>query len=501
MPTHSQPATVRLTRRRLIAAAGAMMVGGAAFDVPALVGSATAPPAPPLVPAPRHGAHRFRSRPDLRPAAVSVSRSGATRDYAMLGPSAVQGAQPGPLIIDRNGDPTWFQPLLDDQWATNFRVQVYRGEPVLTWWEGIVDTDGYGHGVGVIADSSYREIARVTGANGRPIDLHEFQLTARGTVLATCTPDVVRADLRSRGGPKDGRVLEPIFQEIDISSGRLLLEWRSLAYIPVSESRRPLESVYDYLHINSVAVAADGNLLVSARNTWAVYKLHRTSGAVIWRLGGTRSDFALDSDVRFSWQHDAREHAAGRLTLFDDGSDGAIQTESQSRGMLLDLDERGRKVRLVQAYPHPQPLLASAMGNVQRQDGGRTIIGWGAEPYLSEFNDAGQLVSDMRLSSQQKSYRAYRSAWRGTPTDAPRVAVAAARDHRKLLYVSWNGATEVAQWQVRTGTSAHALRPVHRARRDGFETRIRLDRSSGFVAVAAFDRLGRALGVSAPLRY
>jgi Arylsulfotransferase (ASST) len=501
MPTQSQPATVRLTRRRLIAAAGAMMVGGAAFDVPALVGSATAPPTLPPVPAPRHGAHTYRSRPDLRPAAVSVSRPAARHDFAMLGPSAVQGAQPGPLIINRLGEPTWLQPLPDDQWATNFRVQEYRGKPVLTWWEGIVDSDGYGHGVGVIADSSYREIARVIGGGGRPIDLHEFQLTARGTVLATCTPDVVRADLTSRGGPKDGQVLEPIFQEIDISSGRPLLEWRSLAHIPVSESRRPLGTVYDYLHINSVAVAADGNLLVSARNTWAIYKLHRDTGAIIWRLGGVRSDFTLGSGVHFSWQHDAREHADGRLTLFDDGSDGAIQTESESRGLLLHADERRRTVSLVQAYPHPQPLLASAMGNVQRQADGRTIIGWGAEPYLSEFDDAGKLVSDMRLSSQQKSYRAYRSAWRGTPTDVPRVAVAVTPERRKLLYVSWNGATEVAHWQVRTGTSARALRAVHRVRRGGFETRIRLDRSSGFVAVAALDRAGRTLGISAPVRY
>ena len=51
--------------------------------------------------------------------------------------------------------------------------------------------------------------------------------------------------------------------------------------------------LYDYLHLNSVEVDTDGNLLISARNTWTVYKVDRSTGAVLWRLGGKRSDFTI----------------------------------------------------------------------------------------------------------------------------------------------------------------------------------------------------------------
>ena len=47
---------------------------------------------------------------------------------------------------------------------------------------------------------------------------------------------------------------------------------------------------WDFFHINSVDLDGDGNLLVSGRSTHTVYKLDR-SGAILWRLGGKRSDF------------------------------------------------------------------------------------------------------------------------------------------------------------------------------------------------------------------
>ena len=67
------------------------------------------------------------------------------------------------------------------------------------------------------------------------------------------------------------------------------------AGVPISESYQPVPAsgLYDYFHINSVKLDTDGNLLVSSRHTWTVYKVNRTTGAIIWRLGGKKSDFAL----------------------------------------------------------------------------------------------------------------------------------------------------------------------------------------------------------------
>ena len=68
---------------------------------------------------------------------------------------------------------------------------------------------------------------------------------------------------------------------------------------------------FDYFHVNSIELAGDGDLIVSARNTWAIYKISRRTGEVLWRLGGKKSDFQMGKGTVFAWQHDARHHGAG----------------------------------------------------------------------------------------------------------------------------------------------------------------------------------------------
>jgi hypothetical protein len=87
-------------------------------------------------------------------------------------------------------------------------------------------------------------------------------------------------------------------QEIDILSGRVLFEWSSLDQVPVTDTYQGFsggtkDSPFDYFHVNSIAIADDGDLLVSARNTCAVYKVARPGGQVRWRLGGKNSSFAM----------------------------------------------------------------------------------------------------------------------------------------------------------------------------------------------------------------
>jgi hypothetical protein len=436
----------------------------------------------------------FHSLPGVHPAGVEVSGRFGSPGHMFVAPGAKLGAQPGPMILDEHGGLVWFKPLSGGRWATNFRTQSYRGKPVLTWWEGTVSKLGYGRGEGVIADTSYRELARIRGANGRVVDMHELLLTSEGTALFTCYPVHVHADLSVIGGPRSYPLLESVFQEVDIGTGRLVREWRSLDHVSVAESYRPVSPNYDYMHANSIDVTPDGNLLVSARNTWAVYKLDRRTGDVIWRLGGKRSHFRLGHGVRFTWQHDARQVGSNRITVFDDGFDGRAKTESQSRAVVIELDYARRHAKLVHSYPHPNPALSSSsMGNVQAMSNGDLIVGWGSEPYVTEFAAAGRVRADLQMPSKQQSYRAYRLRWRGHPTTSPRAAADRAAGR---LYVSWNGATDVARWRVDRGAERGSLRPHGHVPRSGFETSIPLGGGGGFVAVTALDAAGRALGAS-----
>jgi Arylsulfotransferase (ASST) len=490
------PAQSRLSRRQLLKATGVLAVGAWALDGSRLLSNTEANlVGGPQIQAPGQAIHDFRSRPDLRIAETSVAGAFGPGSHLLLGPKAIHGAQGGPLIVDSHGQPVFFRPVV--RWATNVRVQEYRGESVLTWWEGVVDKQGYGQGEGVIVDRFYREVARVRAVNGHTVDLHEFLLTPEGTALVTCRPAITRADVGAIGGPRNGTVYDSIVQEIDVRTGRLLLEWRGLDHIALAESHRAPGGVVDYLHVNSVQPLPDGHLLLSARNTWALYKIDRRSGAVIWRLGGKRSDFAIGRGAEFSWQHDARHPLPGTLTVFDNGSDGPIRSASQSRALKLAVDERRRTVRVATAYSHPAPLLASSMGSVQILPNGHVVVGWGAEPFISEFTPDAKAIADLRLVPGQLSYRGLRLPWRGTPNTAPAIAVRRKpRTGARTLYVSWNGSTETALWQVLIGRRRSAVQPIGTAGKTGFETAIELGSADGYVAVAALDRFGARLARS-----
>jgi hypothetical protein len=404
-------------------------------------------------------------------------------------------------MVDGDAEPVWFRPIASvksqSMWATNFQTFTYRGKPVLAWWEGQVLYTGLGQGEAVIVDHAYREVARVSAANGRKMDLHEFQITPEGTALFTTYPESVQTDLSSIGGPSRGTVLDSVFQEVDVSTGRLLREWRGLDYIPLSDSYLPFKEPYEYLHINSIQVLPDGNLLVSARHAWALYKLDRETGEVIWRMGGKHSDFEVPTQAKFSWQHDARQPAANTITLFDNGSNGPITTAQYSRGMLLNVDWNRQKVNLGQAFEHPAQLLSSAMGSVQTLPDGMVAVGWGTEPYLSEFDATGKLLTDARLLSGEKSYRGLVLPWQGTGEHVPALNVD--RDStsgKTIVYASWNGDTRTAYWQVHGGDYRSSMNQIGIARRRAFETAIPVGDTDGFFAVTALDKSGQVLGHS-----
>ena len=308
-------------------------------------------------------------------------------------------------------------------------------------------------------------------------------------------------DLSPYGGPSDGTLLEGVVQEIDVATGKLLFEWHSADHVGVEESYLPFPAgIWDYFHLNSIGAMPDGNLIVSARHTSTVYKLDRSTGAVIWRLGGMKSDFRMGAGTQFAYQHDARGHPGGLVSIFDDGGyspESAI--EASSRAIVLALDEDAMTAELAHADVQPQGKLSFAMGNVQQLPNGNRFVGWGTTPSCSEFTDAGDLVFDATLPGGGISYRSYRGAWTGVGPGRP--ALAAVRAGGGVdLYASWNGATEVAAWRVTGGATAKTADALHTVHRTGFETRIHVPKPPAVVKVTALDANGKALGSSRAVR-
>jgi hypothetical protein len=503
--------------RRAFLRAGAAVAAVAAVGGPVSIGrirraeaAIAPPPAPVAVPVPPPlGAsadaptrHTFRSRPDLTPPIIHVTGSAAAVAPGLIFLTPFNGVSPdGPMIVDDAGAPVWLRPDGGTLRATDAKVQTYHGEPVLTWWEG-EGLVGYGHGTYVLADTSYREIARVRAVGDDLAgDLHDMKLTPDGTALFFCYSTVPGQVVTMRG-VAEGPVTEAVVQEIDVATGKLLFEWHSLDHVDVLESFLPMTKgpaeAYDYFHANSVDLGSDGNLLLSSRHTWTVYDIDRGTGRIVWRLGGSRSDFELGPGVRFAWQHDAKWRSDGTMTIYDNGAHGpAPQFESASRGLHLALDHAAMRATLLQDWVHPDGLLSASQGTCELLPNGDAFLGFGNIGRYSEFDGSGKMLYDARLAIGA-SYRATRREWQASPDDAPAVAVDVSGT-TPTLYASWNGATDVAAWSVSAGSSPDALAFVTTAPRTGFETEIKLPLAAAWVAVRAMSADGRMLGGAGPL--
>jgi Arylsulfotransferase (ASST) len=447
----------------------------------------------------------FHSRPDLKPPTITVTAhaAGASPGDLLLAPYSGPG-QYGPMILDENGALVWFKPLLPaGTRAADLRVQSYAGKQVLTWWQDPLITAGSRKAGIVIADSAYRQVAVVRAGNGYQPDLHEFQITPRGTALITVY-DGIDCDLSALGGPADGAVADTLIQELDVATGLVRYEWHALDHVALSESYaapRPgtRKEPFDFFHVNSVDVTRSGDLLIDARNTWAAYDTDPRTGRVRWRLGGRRSSFKLGPGAVTAFQHDAREQSSGNITFFDNGATPKVHP--QSRAIELALNTTSMTATLVRRDEHSPGLVAGSQGNTQALAQGDWLVGWGESPYLSEFGPSGQVLFDAHMPAPYESYRVYRQSWTGQPTTPPAFAVIRS-GAAATVYASWNGAGTVASWRVLLGSSQSSLAPAGEAPRAGFETAIALARApaGSYVSVQALSASGSVLGAAPPRR-
>jgi hypothetical protein len=131
---------------------------------------------------------------------------------------------------------------------------------------------------------------------------------------------------------------------------------------------------------------------------------------------------------------------------------------------------------------------------------GNVFVGRGSEPFLTEFSFDGDVLLDARFPSDCKSYRAFRFPWSGHPADEPALAAERRPDGKVALYASWNGATEVASWDVLAGPSPNRLESLGSVPKNGFETAMLAEATGPYLAVRALDRSGAVLGASVPVK-
>jgi Arylsulfotransferase (ASST) len=454
----------------------------------------------PLKPGDASAVQHYSSAPSLTPSTVRITtpaKPGAAPGDLFLAPYQGKGT-PGPMIAEQNGGLVWFKPLPAGDSATNLQVQQYQGKPVLTWWQGRILEVGFGQGVDEIYDTSYQHVATVRAGNGYRADLHEIRLTPEGTAWID-EFEPIYMNLSRYRGRADGVLSDSVIQEIDVKTGLVMWEWHALGHISPAESNNPAPKYrypWDYVHLNSISPGTSGDVLLSSRNTWTLYDVSISSGAIRWRLGGSHSSFHQGPGTRFYWQHDAEWQPGGLISMFDNGSDPP--KEKQSRGLLLKPDAAAHTVTLVKAFVNPtKTLLASSQGNTLSLPGGDWLMGYGGLPNFTEYDSAGHVLLDGTLGKNVQDFRTYLSPWSATPASRPALLARPGSGGATSVAVSWNGATGVASWRVLAGSSASSLAPVATAPRAGFQTTLTVHASGPLFAAQALDGSGAVLGTSA----
>lgn len=453
-----------------------------ASEVPASAADAALPADSPVV----ASQTTYKTLPITLPYwSILTNKTGVGSGYVFFTPLAFYPftyANPMMVIVDNSGELVYYK----NEFSDDYKVQP----------DGTQSYYSFIQGCFVVMDNTYTTKRLIKAGNGYVTDNHELQMIPGGNALLMIYNNRT-ADLTAIGGLSNATVQDLIIQEID-PDDNVVFEWNSKDYIAVADTYQPIanQTTIDYIHGNAIELDDDGNLLISSRHTSEITKINRSTGQVIWRLGGKSNQFTFLNSDMFYYQHDIRRLDNGNISLFNNRSN---KTPIYSRAEEYTIDEVNKTVSLTWSYQTPLQAYSFAMGNAQRLSNGNTVIGWGSGvPILTEVTSAGEVVFELALEAPLVSYRAFRFPWVGHPTTQPAL-VAELENTKVAVYTSWNGATEVASWRVEAGLSHADLSVITTQPRTGFETRIPLSgmpTNTCYFRTTALDSTGAVLGQS-----
>ncbi|HVA44565.1 MAG TPA: aryl-sulfate sulfotransferase [Acidimicrobiales bacterium] len=309
--------------------------------------------------------------------------------------------------------------LLGPTPATTQYMTLFDDDGVPVWWRAIDDKAAYatflpdGDAAEVSIQSRAGEEYQLSGATARTIvpndgggvDLHELQQLPNGDYLLASIVPRTGQNLTFMGGPNNATVQDAIVKEV-APDGTVVWSWDAADHIPVTEAPSDWWNTdlttsfggpgYDVYHFNSASESGN-DVLVSFRQLDAVYMINKTTGNIIWKLGGTtRPDGTSltvlgdpDFPPGFGGQHDARIMPDGTITVHDDGT----LRSRPPRGAQYRINMTNMTATLVQQVTDPLVASAFCCGSARLQPGGDWVMGWGFNNLITEINPSAPLTS------------------------------------------------------------------------------------------------------------
>jgi hypothetical protein len=338
--------------------------------------------------------------------------------YLMANISANNGENPYAMVVDANGVPVWYRKSPSIWGILNVEMLT----PGVLSFTTYID-----YTFSSVADGTYQRVqltpwqVQTTNTVGIPLDHHELRVLSNGDYMMLS--DVIRTGVDLTGYPSFGpgsSMIDCVIQEVS-PAGAMVWQWDANDHFdPALDSTFPQSAttdsgvtVADPYHCNAIDVAANGDLLVSSRHMDSVFYVSKTTGAVVWKMGGSTFDkdgaayvqVQGDPETAFYRQHDARFQPDGTISLFDDHT----QMNGPARGAVYDVDASAGVAHLT--WQCPGSVSSTAMGSLRRADDGTSVIGWGlvssgTNLVMSEVDSACNDMLDIAFDAPNVSYRA-----------------------------------------------------------------------------------------------
>jgi hypothetical protein len=339
-----------------------------------------------------------------------------TPGYYLVGNLTVApGDQGYAVVLDGNGVPVWYHTTVTRGGAVDVENLV---PGTISYVADLGPTFGDVTGQFELHDLDAGTTTYVE-PSGSPLNEHELRALPNGDYLVFASPIATGVDLTGLDsyGP-DADVIGCDIQEVDPTGAEVWLWTGTDHFGAVQDSVWPEAmnidgtTVVDAFHCNSIDVAPNGDLLVSARQMDSVFMVSRSTGAVLWKMGGATYTvegapyITVENDpmTSFRGQHDARLLPEGGVSLFDDQTG----TAGPARGVIYSVDVDAGTATMVWQYVGKGT--SSAMGSFRVQADGSRVIGWGlnqdGDLAFTELGPDGADLLDFRFPDGTQSYRA-----------------------------------------------------------------------------------------------
>ena len=258
-------------------------------------------------------------------------------------------------------------------------------------------------------DSQFNIVDSFYCGNGYTTDNHDLIVMNNGhAIVMSYDRQIIDMSQIVPGGQPNATVIGMIIQEID-ENKNVVFQWRSWDHFEITDAIgiNLTTSTVDYCHGNAMELDNDGNIMVSSRHFNEITKISRTTGEMVWRLGGNNNEFTFINDSSFfSYQHDIRRIKNGNITLYDNGN---RRDSLYSRAVEYSLDEVNKTATLVWQYRNSPDIFGPNRGSVQRLKTGNTLICWGGtNPTLTEVTPSGEIALEMSFPFRTYSYRVFK---------------------------------------------------------------------------------------------